>query len=95
MGSSSGNSIKQTLVEKKGKRRRNHISLLLKSDLCYYCYALCCEESFFVILLSSGYEQILILHAFINNLRYLRVKRLTYDKMKIKYIDIAKEQQLA
>lgn len=48
-----------------------------------------------MIPLSSGHEQIPILHAFINRLRYLGVKRLTYDKMKIKYIEIAKEQQLA
>lgn len=48
-----------------------------------------------MIPLSSDHEQIPILHAFINRLGYLRVKRFTYGKMKIKYIEIAKGQQLA
>lgn len=48
-----------------------------------------------MIPLSSDHVQIPILHAFISRLGYLRVKRLTYEKMKIKYIEIAREQQLA
>lgn len=74
----------KTSVGKIREEKKKLYLLLLKSDLCYYSYPLCCDESFFVIPLNPDHEQIPILHAFINRLRYIRVKRLPYDKMKIK-----------
>jgi len=94
MGSSSGNRAK-TNFEKKKKRQEN-ILLPPKADLCCYGYPPCCEESFSVIHLSSEHVQIPSLRALISRLRSSKdFKRLVYDKMKMKYIQTPREQQLS